>query len=275
MNEKAIEKIEKLAYEIRRDVLEMTRRGGSGHVGSNFSIAEILATLYSEVLRANPNKPEMENRDRFILSKGHACASYYAALARAGFFPLDRLKNFYTDGGDLWGHASHPDVPGIEVSTGSLGHGLPMAQGMALSAKRDGQSYRVFNLLSDGECDEGTTWETALFAAHHELDNLTAIIDYNKIQSIGRTSEVMELDPLEEKWESFGWSTRSIDGHDPEALLESLANVPWEEGKPNCLIANTVKGKGVSFMEDTVLWHYRVPEGEEYEEAVKELEAKR
>jgi transketolase len=248
---------------------------GIGFDGCKIDFSYYILSNFEDVLDLDPDEPEKPDRDRFILSKGHACASFYSVLSQAGFFPEERLKRFYTNGGDLWGHASHPGVPGIEVSTGSLGHGLPMAQGMALSSKRDGSPYRVFALMSDGECDEGTTWETALFASHHNLDNLTVIVDYNKIQSIGRTSEVMDLEPLKDKWESFGWATRSIDGHDPEILLDSLSTVPWEEGKPNCLIANTVKGKGVSFMEDTVLWHYRVPEGDEYEDAVQELEAKR
>ncbi|MGQ9851552.1 MAG: transketolase, partial [Aggregatilineaceae bacterium] len=212
-------------------------------------------------------------RDRFVLSKGHGCAALYAVLAECGFFPLEWLDTFYQNGSRLPGHATHTHVPGIEVSTGSLGHGLSIACGMALAAKRDGKPYRVFALLSDGECDEGSTWEAVLFASHHRLDNLIAIVDYNKIQSLGRVEEVINLEPLAEKWRSFGWAVREIDGHDVLEIEDALSQVPFEAGRPSCVIAHTVKGKGVSFMEDKLLWHYRSPQGEEYEAALAELEA--
>jgi transketolase len=235
------------------------------------SIADLLAVLYGTILHQKPGEPEWPNRDRFILSKGHACAALYAVLAESGFFPLEWLERFYQNGSPLAGHATHKDVPGVEVSTGSLGHGLPIAAGMALAAKRDGKSYRVFCLLSDGECDEGSTWEAALFAPHHRLDNLTAIVDYNKIQSLGSVKEILDLDPLAEKWRAFGWAAREIDGHDLTAISDALTQVPYESGRPTCIVAHTVKGKGVSFMEDKLLWHYRAPLGEDYPRALAEL----
>jgi transketolase len=206
-----------------------------------------------------------------ILSKGHACAGLYAALAEAGFFPMSWLESFYVDGARLAGHATAGNIPGIEVSTGSLGHGLPIAVGMAKAAKIDGSRFRVMAILSDGECDEGSTWEAALFAPHHGLDNLVAIIDYNKIQSLDTTASVLGLEPFAEKWRSFGWSVCEVDGHDAESVASVLNALPFAAGRPSCLIAHTIKGKGVSFMENTVLWHYRTPQGAEYEAALLEL----
>jgi transketolase len=220
----------------------------------------------------DPQDPKAADRDRFILSKGHGCAALYAALAERGFFPLEQLATFYQDGSDLLGHASHTHVPGVEVSTGSLGHGLPIATGMALVAKRDEAKHRVFVILSDGECDEGSNWEAALFAGHHRLDNLVVIVDYNKIQSLGRVEEVLELDPLGAKWEAFRWNVVEIDGHDVAAVRAALAKIPANAGRPTCIIANTVKGKGVSFMEDDLLWHYRSPDPGEYANALVELD---
>lgn len=267
------EGVRAFAKRLRLTALRMVHEARSAHIGGSFSMAELLAALYGGILRVDPARPAWPDRDRFILSKGHACAAYYAALAERGFFPKDWLETFYRDGGRLAGHASHTGVPGIEFSTGSLGHGLSVATGMALAGKRDGASWRVFTLLSDGECDEGSTWEPALFAPQHRLDNLVAIIDYNKIQSLGRTRDIIDLDPFADKWEAFGWAVREIDGHDSEAVVRTLSSVPFEPGRPSCVIAHTVKGKGVSFMEDDLLWHYRNPAGDEYAAAVKELEA--
>jgi len=238
-------------------------------------MAELLAVLYGKVLRVNPSRPDWPERDRFILSKGHGCAALYAVLAERGFFPLDWLDTFYQNGSRLAGHITHTDVPGVEVSTGSLGNGLAIATGMALAAKRDGKTYRIFALLSDGECDEGSTWEPILFAPQHRLDNLIAIVDYNKIQSLGTVKEVMDLDPFADKWRAFGWAVREIDGHNLDQVEEALSTVPYERGRPSCVIAHTVKGKGVSFMEHQLLWHYRSPQGEEFEAALRELEAQR
>ena len=264
-----------LAKKLRIDVLMMTQRARSSHIGSNFSMIEILSVLYSCVMDFDPSNPEWPDRDRFVLSKGHACAALYAVLAEKGFFPRSWLDTFYLDGSQLAGHATRNGVPGIEVSTGSLGHGLSMAVGMALAAKRSDENHRVFCLLSDGECDEGSTWEAILFATQHRLDNLVAVVDYNKIQSMGRIEEVLELEPFAEKWRSFGWSVKEIDGHDFESLLDAFQELPLESGKPSCVLAHTIKGKGVSFMENSLLWHYRSPQGEEYLDALRELEAGR
>jgi len=261
-----------LAKRIRLHVLKMVRDGGSSHVGSAFSMAELLAVLYGSVLQVDPGQPGMADRDRLVLSKGHGCSALYAVLAERGFFPVEWLDTFCLDGGKLAGHATHSGVPGVEVSTGSLGHGLSIATGMALAAKRDARPYRVFAVLSDGECDEGSTWEPALFAPHHRLDNLVTVVDYNKIQSLGRVEQVIDLEPFADKWRSFGWHVREIDGHDVEEIEDVLASVPARTDKPTCVIAHTIKGKGVSFMEDKLLWHYRSPQGDEFEAALAELE---
>lgn len=262
---------ETLATRIRIHALRMTNLGGGSHIGAIFSCADILAVLYSGVLHVDPVNPGRPDRDRFVLSKGHAGGGLYAALAERGFFPVPHLLTHYQNGSDLSGHVSHK-VRGIDVSTGALGHGLSIAAGMAYAARKSNAPHRVFTLLSDGECDEGSTWEAAMFAAHHRLANLVAIVDYNRIQGIGRTSEVLELEPFRDKWEAFGWSVREVDGHDHIDLHQALASVPYNHGKPSVLIAHTIKGKGVSFMEDTVLWHYRIPRDAEFDAALAELE---
>lgn len=238
-------------------------------------MADLLAVLYGKILDIDPRQPTWPNRDRFILSKGHGCAAYYAVLAEVGFFPVEWLDTFYQNGSRLPGHATHIEVPGVEISTGSLGHGLSIATGMALAAKRDGKTYRVFVMLSDGECDEGSTWEPILFAPQHKLDNLIAIVDYNKIQSLGTVKEVMDLDPFADKWRAFGWVVREIDGHNLDEIETSLTQVPYELDRPSCVIAHTVKGKGVSFMENKLLWHYRTPQGDEFEAALAELKTQK
>ena len=263
--------LNELARRIRVHAVKMANRAGSCHVGSSLSMAEILAMLYGKVMRVDPQNPEAPERDRFVLSKGHACGALYSVLAECGFFPLDWLESFFQDGGRLPGHATAKGIPGIEVSTGSLGHGLPIATGMALAAKRDSHPYRVFCVLSDGECDEGSNWEAAMFAPHHQLDNLIAIVDYNKIQSLGHVDDVLPLEPFTDKWQAFGWHTVELDGHSIEQLAVTLGAVPLEPGKPTCVIAHTVKGKGVDFMEDQLLWHYRTPRGDEYTEALAQL----
>jgi len=235
-------------------------------------MADILAVLYGGILRVRPDSPDWPDRDRLILSKGHGAAGIYAILAETGFFPLERLDTFCQDGGDLFGHATHHGVPGLDASTGSLGHGLSIACGMALAGKRDDRPYRVFALLSDGECDEGSTWEAALFAPHHQLDNLVAIVDYNKIQSLGRVEEVLELEPFADKWRAFRWTVREIDGHDFDQIEQALTHLPVQPGQPACIIAHTVKGKGVSFMEDKLAWHYQAPTAEELQKALAELD---
>ena len=261
-----------LAKRIRIDSLKMTSLGGSSHIGSALSVADILSVLYCDFLNVDPLKPKSPNRDRFILSKGHAGAAAYAVLAETGFFNIEKLQTHYQDGSDLSGHVSHKGIPGVELSTGSLGHGLSVGTGMALGAKLDGHIHRVVVLLSDGECDEGSNWEAILFAAHHKLDNLLAIVDYNKIQSLASTYETLNLEPFSEKWQNFGWAVREVDGHVHKDLKDIFAKVPFEPGKPSVVIAHTTKGKGVSFMENTVLWHYRCPRGQEFEKAMEELE---
>ena len=252
----------------------MTSGGGSAHVGSVFSMADILAVLYGSILRVDPANPKWEKRDRFILSKGHAGAGVYAVLAERGFFPVEKLATHYRDGSDLSGHVSHKGVPGVELSTGSLGHGLPVGAGMAYAAKLDAAPHRVFVLLSDGECDEGSNWEAILFASHHRLDNLVVIVDYNKVQSLKPGRDTLGLEPFADKWRSFGWSVAEVNGHDHDQLQDALQSVPRAAGQPTCVIAHTVKGKGVSFMEHSVLWHYRTARGEEFAAAEKELLAR-
>lgn len=261
-----------LARRIRRHVLGMTSRAGSSHVGSAFSCADILAVLYHDILRVDPRHPDLPSRDRFLLSKGHAGAAVYAVLAESGFFPVARLETHYQDGSDLSGHVSHKGIPGVELSTGSLGHALSVGAGLAYGARLRGERHRVFVLLSDGECDEGSNWEAVLFAAHHRLDNLVAIVDYNRIQSLASVADTLGLEPFAEKWRSFGWAVAETDGHDHDALRDTLSTIPVGKDAPTCILAHTVKGKGVSFMEHSVLWHYRAARGEEFTAARKELE---
>lgn len=249
----------------------MTSRGGSSHIGAVLSMADIIAVLYGAVLRVDPERPNWPERDRFILSKGHAGAGVYAALAERGFFSLETLSTHYQDGSNLSGHVSHKNIAGVEFSTGSLGHGLPVGVGMALGAALDGRSHRIVVLMSDGECDEGSNWEAILFAAHHRLANVTAVIDYNKIQSLKPVAETVALEPFADKWTAFGWRVLEVDGHDHDALLETLHTAADPTGKPTCVIAHTTKGKGVSFMENSVLWHYRTARGEEFANAEREL----
>lgn len=260
-----------LASRVRLHALRMTSGGGSAHIGSVLSMADILAVLYSDILRVDPKNPKWSARDRFILSKGHAGAGVYAVLAERGFFPVEKLTTHYRDGSDLSGHVSHKGVPGVELSTGSLGHGLPVGVGMAYAGKLDKASHRVFVLLSDGECDEGSNWEAILFAAHHRLDNLVAIVDYNKVQSLKPVAETLGLEPFTDKWRSFGWTVLEVDGHNHDEIRSALQVLPRETAKPTCVIAHTVKGKGVSFMEHSVLWHYRTAKGDEFDAAEQEL----
>ncbi len=256
---------------IRISALQMTSSGGSSHIGSVFSISDILSVLYGGWLRVDPANPKVNWRDRFVLSKGHAGAGVYAALAHTGFFDVSQLETHYRNGSNLSGHVSHKGISGVEFSTGSLGHGLPVSIGMAMSAKLDGATHRVVCLMSDGECDEGSNWEAILLAAHHKLDNLTVIIDYNKLQSIKSTTETLNLEPFADKWQAFNWLVIECDGHDHDQLLDALNTPP--DGRPKCIIAHTTKGKGVSFMENKVLWHYRSASGEELALALKELGA--
>lgn len=256
-----------LARRVRAHCLRMTHKAKSSHIGSCLSVTDILAVCYGGVLNVLPNAPSEPDRDRLILSKGHAAAALYSVLAESGFFPLDWLDHFCEEGSKLSGHVSH-HVPGIEVSTGSLGHGLSIGCGMALSLRSDAPTARVFVICSDGECDEGSVWEAALFAPHHRLGNLTVIVDYNKIQSLGSVREVLDLEPFVEKWRAFGWDACEVDGHDHDALHGLLTRPAMPDGQPRAIIAHTIKGKGVPFMEGQLLWHYRSVNAEQLAEAI-------
>ena len=264
---------EQLAWLIRRHGIEMTHLSGGSHIGAVLSAADILAVLYADILRYDPEDPEWDGRDRFIMSKGHAGAAVYAALAESGFFAPTELKTHYQNGSRLSGHVSH-HLPGVDLSTGSLGHGLCAAAGMALAAKQDGKHHRVFAVLGDGECDEGSVWEAALFANQYRLENLVAIIDHNHMQSLDTCEKTLELEDFGAKWRAFGWNVIELNGHDHNALRSALTDTRSAGHKPTVVIANTVKGKGVSFMENDILWHYRFPhDGWEYDGAVTELHA--
>jgi transketolase len=259
-----------LAHRMRIDVLNMVHRARASHVGSCFSVTDILAVLYGQVMHVRREEPDWSGRDRFILSKGHAAAAVYAALANIGVMPRADLETYGMDGSRYMTHVSHK-ITGVEFSSGSLGHGLPFGVGKALSAKKRGETWRVFVLLSDGEMDEGSNWEALMFASHHSLDNLVAIIDYNKLQSLTTVAQTLGLEPLVDKLTAFGWTVREVDGHDHGALCEQLAAAPWQPGKPSLLLAHTVKGKGVSFMENKVEWHYRSPDDKLLAAALAEL----
>lgn len=266
-----VEEIATFAAKIRRHALCMVHRAGASHIGSCLSMADLLAAFYCRTLKVDANRPDWPGRDRFVLSKGHGAAILYAALAERGFFPLDWLDRYCTNGSPLTGHVNHLGVPGVEVSTGSLGHGLSIGCGMALAGRAASVPFRCFVLLSDGECDEGSTWEAALFAPHHRLGNLTAIVDYNKIQSFGDVADVLSLEPLADKWRAFGWKVLEIDGHDLVAINAALGSVDAGAERPLALIAHTVKGKGVSFMENELLWHYRNPDADQLASALQEV----
>ena len=272
-------KSEELAWKIRRHGIEMTHLSGGSHIGAVLSVADIIAVLYADVLKYNPEEPDWPGRDRMILSKGHAGAALYAALAECGFFPVEELKTHYQNGSRLSGHVSH-HLPGVEMSTGSLGHGLSAAAGMAYALKKDGKSQRVYVVLGDGECDEGSVWEAALFANHFRLGNLTAIIDHNHMQSLDFCENTLELEDFGAKWKAFGWNVIEINGNDHEELRAAFRqSYGVGEGasdalshRPTVIIANTIKGCGVSFMQNDILWHYRFPhDGWEYDCAVNEL----
>jgi len=260
-----------IAKEIRKKVLKMFFDSQTAHIGSSLSEVDILTILYFKILKIDPKNPLAEERDRFVLSKGHGAAALYATLAQRGFFSEKILDSYCLDGGRLPGHSTRGCAPGVEVSTGSLGHGLPMGGGMAIAAKNDKKKYRIFVLMSDGECEEGSVWEAAMFAAHHKLDNLIGIIDYNKLQAFGRTNEIMALEPLREKWVAFGWEVKEVNGHNFSEIGKSLSRIPFRKRKPNLLIAHTIKGKGVSFMEDKLEWHYKNLTEGDYKLALKEL----
>lgn len=268
---------EQLAWKIRRHGIEMTHLSGGSHIGAILSVADIIAVLYAEVMSFDPERPNWEGRDRFVLSKGHAGAAIYAALAESGFFPVDELKTHYQNGSRLSGHVSH-HLPGVDFSTGSLGHGLSAAVGMAYAAKKSGKMHRVYAVMGDGECDEGSIWEAALFANHFRLNNLIAIIDHNHMQSLDFQENTLEMGDFGAKWRAFGWHVIEINGNDHSALRDAFQQAEENSGrephKPTAIIADTIKGCGISFMQNDILWHYRFPhDGWEYDCAVNELHA--
>lgn len=267
----AVSLLEACARNVRAQILRMAHAAQAPHSGSALSCADLLVALYWSVLRIDPRTPDDPDRDRLILSKGHGCTAQYAALAERGFFPETVLEEYARDGGRLAEHAGPHCVPGIEAATGSLGHGLAMGAGLALAAKLQDLRYRVFVILSDGECYEGSIWEAALLAATQRLDNLVALVDFNGWSAMDRTR--VALEPLVEKWRSFGWAASELDGHDFGEIVPALRNVPFEPGRPSMIIARTVKGKGVSFMEDDLEWHYRPPSHEDLARALREIGA--
>lgn len=268
MNKKnKFQKLEKEAKEIRKIVISMIIKAHASHIGSSYSIVEILVYLYEKVLRIDPRKPDDPNRDRFILSKGWGVSTLYAVLSRRGFFEKNLLDEYCGDGSKMIGGSTRNGIPGIEATTTSMGHGLPVGVGMALAGKILKKNYRVFVVISDGECDEGSTWEAILIAAHRKLNNLTVIIDYNKWQSFGRVKDVLNLEPLAEKWKAFNWHVQEVDGHDFAKLQKAFLPNSLSRNKPNVIVAHTVKGKGLSSIEDKNEWHYQTPREEEIKEA--------
>jgi len=264
-------KYKAIAKGIRAKLIKMHAASGASHIASSLSVTDILVALYFNILKLSPGRPKDKNRDRLILSKGHAASALFACLAARGFFPQEILEEYCADAGRLPGHASINCVPGLEVSTGSLGHGLSIGVGMALAAKYDKSKYRVFVVLSDGECQEGTIWEAAMFSGHHKLDNLIAIIDYNKMQALGKSKEILDLEPFAQKWRSFGWAVKETDGHNIEGIIRVLKKSPFAKNKPSLLICHTIKGKGVSFMENKLLWHYKSPDRKQMQSALGEI----
>jgi transketolase len=260
------------AQDIRREAVLMSHRSRAAHLGSAMSCADILAAAYWGVLRIDPKAPGDPDRDRFILSKGHAASALFAALALKGFFPVSVLKDYAQPACHLEEHPTPNAAPGVEAATGSLGHGLPIGAGMALGARIAGRPTRVFVLMSDGEQNEGSVWEAAMFVGGQKLTNLCAVIDFNRWQATGRSCEVLALEPLADKWRAFGWSVVEVDGHDVGALVRAMSGLPDPSGKPLAIVAHTVKGKGVSFMEDDNNWHYRIPNEDELARALAELE---
>lgn len=266
-----LQEIQDFAKEIRRTSVQLVYKTRTSHIGGAMSQADILAVLYSGVLNITPNKIDDPDRDRLIESKGHCCTSYYAALALKGFIDYDELMNdFCKDGSQYFEHVSHK-LPGIEVSTGSLGHGLPIACGMALGAKRANKSFRVYCIIGDGEINEGSNWEAIMFAAHNKLDNLCVILDKNKMQALGDTKDVLDLDPITDKLQAFNWNVLEIDGHDVYQIVNAFNNFKNNSGSPTIIVANTIKGKGVSFMEHNLRFHYSPPNDEEIKIAMEEL----
>lgn len=259
-----------LAKKIRRLSLEMVYQANASHIGGALSVADILAVLYTDILKFDPANPKFADRDRLVFSKGHCCTALYAVLALKGFFDVEELKKYGEDGNLFTSHTSH-HIPGIEISAGSLGHGFPISCGLAIAAKRKLQNHKIYCIVGDGEMDEGSNWEALLFGAHHKLSNLCLIVDYNKLQGLGHTNEVLNLEPLKEKILSFNWGCLEIDGHNHDEIKTALLHFSTCQ-KPTMIIAHTTKGKGVGFMNDKLLWHYKSPRPDEFNEAIAEIE---
>ena len=274
MTESRIKELQKIAYKIRRDAIDAVYSAASGHPGGSLSIAEILAYLYFEEMNIDPKNPQKPDRDRFVLSKGHAAPGLYAALAERGYFPVEELKTLRQIDSVLQGHPDMKHIPGVDMSTGSLGLGISAACGMALAAKQMKQDWRVWTIVGDGESEEGQVWEAAMFAAHYKLDNLCAFVDWNGLQIDGAVKDVMNPTPLDEKFKAFGWHVIMIDAHDLAAIDDAVKEAKATKGQPTAIIAKSVKGKGVSYMENAVNWHGAAPKQEQYEIAVKELDEK-
>ena len=261
--------LKKISKKVRRHILRMTYYSKSSHIGAALSIVEILVALYFKILNVDPKNPAKPDRDKFILSKAHGSTALYATLMERGFFPSEYLEKYYIDNGILPGHLDKQAAPGLEYSTGSLGHGFPVSIGMAIANRQTHNPGRIFVLIGDGECNEGSIWEGIMLASHLKLNNITAVLDYNKIQSFGRTNEVINQEPIGDRWRAFGWEVYEVDGHNYEQLRGAF-NI--EQKKPKVIIAHTLKGKGLSFMEDLLEWHYKSPNEEEYRQALLELE---
>lgn len=266
-----IKELQKIANRIRIDIIEMTYEEQSGHPGGSLSAADILTVLYFKEMNVDPQNPMWEDRDRLVMSKGHATPVWYAALAEKGFIPKEELKTFRKIDSRLQGHPNMNDTPGVDMTTGSLGQGLSAANGMAIAGKLNNKDYRVYAVLGDGECQEGQIWGAAMSAAHYKLDNLTAILDHNGLQIDGPNNEIMNIEPIEDKWKAFGWYTIRINGHDMQQIIDAMEKAKEIKGRPTMIIANTVKGKGVSFMENQVGWHGTAPNKEQMEQAIAEL----
>ena len=267
-----IEDLLKNSKECRKLIIKMVSKAQASHVGSALSVVDILTVLYGGILNINSKDITNELRDRFIFSKGHACTALYSILAVNNIISKDFLEEYCCNNGKFFGHPSSFSTPAIEFSTGSLGHGLSVAIGIALVAKNERKNFRTFILMGDGECNEGQVWEAAMFASHHKLENLIAIIDYNNLQGFGYTNEVISMEPFRAKWESFGWNVREIDGHNITDIYNTMTSLPFSEGKPNLVIAHTIKGKGISFMEDRLEWHYKSPNEDQTLKALEEIE---
>lgn len=269
-----MEKCKELAKQIRIDSIKMTNAARSGHVGSMLSMADLIAVLYEKFLNVDPKNPDMPERDRFVLSKGHAAAAVYSALAHKGFIPVEWLDRYYCDDGKLMGHISHK-LPGVEFSTGSLGHGLPVATGMAIAARYAKSDRKIICMSSDGDINEGSSWEAIMFAAQEKLSNLTLIVDYNTVQALGHSEDIIDLRSLKQKLEEFGWNAVEIDGHNLEEIYETLLKLPFSSDKPSAIIAHTIKCKGYPEMEDTVRSHYKFVPDEDIENAISAIREER